>query len=75
MKAAGMLDSSTDVTALTKKAFAQLGGVSDEWLQTLQVNEVANRQLPPDEIYRVRAELAADSKTPDLVSCCSPGGD
>jgi NitT/TauT family transport system substrate-binding protein len=74
MKAAGMLDASTDVAALAKKAFAQLDGVSDEWLQTLQVNKVANGQLPSDEIYRVRAELAADSKIPDLASCCSPGG-
>jgi NitT/TauT family transport system substrate-binding protein len=71
MKAAGMLDPGTDVSALAKKAFVHLDGVSDEWLQNLQVNKVADGQLPPDEIYRVRAELAADSKTPDLASCCS----
>jgi NitT/TauT family transport system substrate-binding protein len=74
MKLAGMLDSSTDVAALAKKAFVHLDGVSDEWIQSLQVKKVANGQLPADEIYRVRAELAVASRVPDLASCCSPGG-
>jgi NitT/TauT family transport system substrate-binding protein len=72
MKAAGMLNPGTDVAALAKKAFVHLDGVSDEWLQGLQVNKVAGGQLPPDEIYRVRAELAGSGSHPTLASCCSP---
>ena len=72
MKVAGMLSSGTDVAALAKKAFVHLDGVSDEWLQGLQVNKVAGGQLPPDEIYRVRAELAGSESHPTLASCCSP---
>ena len=72
MKAAGMLDSGTDVAALAKKAFVHLDGVSDEWLKTLEVNKVAGGQVPADEIYRVRAELAGNGPKPTLASCCSP---
>jgi NitT/TauT family transport system substrate-binding protein len=71
MKVAGMLDPDTDVPALAKKAFVHLDGVSDEWLQNLQVNKVANGQVAPNEIYRVRAELATGGKIPVLASCCS----
>jgi NitT/TauT family transport system substrate-binding protein len=72
MKAAGMLNSETDVAALAKKAFVHLDGVTDEWLKTLEVNKVAGGQVPPDEIYRVRAELAGNGHNPTLASCCSP---
>jgi NitT/TauT family transport system substrate-binding protein len=41
MKIAGMLSPTTDVPGLTKSAFVHLEGVSDEWLQTLQVDKVA----------------------------------
>jgi NitT/TauT family transport system substrate-binding protein len=72
MKAAGMLDQGTDIPALVKRSFVHLDGVSDDWLQGLKVDKVAGGQLPPDEIYRVKAELAADGNTPHLASCCSP---
>jgi len=72
MQAAGMLDAGTDVAALAKKAFVHLDGVSDGWLQGLQVDNVAGGQVPADEIYRVRAELADSGRTPTLASCCSP---
>jgi NitT/TauT family transport system substrate-binding protein len=72
MKAAGMLNPETDVAALAKKAFVHLDGVSDEWLQSVQINKVAGGQVPPDEIYRVRAELAGSGSHPSLASCCSP---
>jgi NitT/TauT family transport system substrate-binding protein len=72
MKAAGMLNPGTDVAALAKRAFVHLDGVSDEWLQSVQVNKVAGGQVPPDEIYRVRAELAGNGSHPSLASCCSP---
>src|ERR1700733_365338 len=72
MKVAGMLSPGTDVTALAKKAFVHLDGVSDERLQGLQGNKVVNGQLPPDEIFRVRTELAGNGSHPTLASCCSP---
>src|ERR1700726_4983222 len=44
MKKAGMLNSSTDLPGLVKNAFVHLKGVSDEWLQTVQVDKVAGGQ-------------------------------
>src|SRR5205085_7704038 len=40
MKKAGMLRDRTDPVALAQKAFVHLDGVSDEWLQTVQVEKV-----------------------------------
>ena len=74
MKAAGMLDPGTDVTALAKKAFVHLDGVSDEWINGVQVEKVAGGQVPPHEIFRVRLELAMNGRIPNLASCCSPDG-
>jgi NitT/TauT family transport system substrate-binding protein len=73
MKKAGMLNSETDVSALVKRAFVHLEGVSDEWLQTLQVEKVAGGQLPADENFRVAAESAASGGMLNVASCCSPG--
>jgi sulfonate transport system substrate-binding protein len=67
MKIAGMLSPTTDVVGLAKKAFAHLDGVSDEWLQNLQVEKVAGGQVPPDQDIRLYAELIL-SDTED--SCC-----
>src|SRR5712671_5261533 len=39
MKRAGMLSPTTDVQDLAKRAFAHLDGVSDEWLESLQVEK------------------------------------
>lgn len=67
MKVAGMLTPSTDVSALAKKAFVQLDGVSDEWLNSLEVEKVAGGQVPPDQDIRLFAELIL-SEPED--SCC-----
>jgi NitT/TauT family transport system substrate-binding protein len=45
MKIAGMLNASTDIAKLSAQAFLPLEGVSDEWLQTLQVETVAGAQV------------------------------
>ena len=45
MKIAGMLNPSTDVAKLSAQAFLPLEGVSDEWLQSLQVETVAGAQV------------------------------
>src|SRR5688572_19334235 len=44
MKIAGMLNPTTDVDELAKKAFVHLEGVTDEWLQSLPVEKVAGGQ-------------------------------
>src|SRR5437588_2089808 len=67
MKTAGMLSPSTDVADLAKRAFAHLDGVSDEWLNQLQVERVAGGQVPPDQDIRLFAELIL-SDTEE--SCC-----
>jgi NitT/TauT family transport system substrate-binding protein len=66
MKRAGMISPATDVDELAKRAFAHLEGVSDDWLKTLQVEQVAGGQLPPDQDARLHAELA---RTPKEVWC------
>src|SRR4051794_19771787 len=48
MKIAGMLSPSTDVAELAKRAFVHLDGVSDQWLNNLQVERVAGGQVAPD---------------------------
>ena len=67
MKVAGMLSPSTNVADLAKRAFVHLDGVSDEWLQNLQVERVAGGQVPPDQDIRLFAELIL-SNTEE--SCC-----
>jgi len=52
MKTAGMLSPTTDVEALAKRAFVHLEGVSDEWLNSLQVEKVAGGQVTPAWILR-----------------------
>src|SRR5438045_7714745 len=52
MKRAGMLATSTDVEDLAKRAFVRLDGVSDEWLQSLQVEKIAEQPLFFDQIIQ-----------------------
>jgi NitT/TauT family transport system substrate-binding protein len=67
MKIAGMLNPTTDVAELSKRAFAHLDGVTDEWLQNLQVEKVAQGQVPPDQDIRLYAELILHDTE---GSCC-----
>jgi len=71
MKKAGMLSPNTDVDELAKRAFVHLDGVSDEWLQSLQVETVAGGQVPADEDVRLQAELAGSPvESLAKLSCC-----
>jgi len=72
MKRAGMLNPTTDVPTLAKSAFVHLEGVSDEWLQSLQVEKLAGGQLPADQKSRVLAECAGAGVILNVASCCSP---
>jgi NitT/TauT family transport system substrate-binding protein len=67
MKVAGMLNPTTDVSELAKRAFAHLDGVTDDWLQNLQVEKVAGGQVPPDQDIRLYAELILHDTE---GSCC-----
>ncbi len=67
MKKAGMLSPSTNVDELARRAFAHLDGVSDEWLQAVQVERVAGGQVPPDQDIRTYAELILQDRE---ESCC-----
>jgi len=48
MQAAGMLVATTNLDELAKRAFVHLDGVTDEWIEQLQVEKVAGGQLPQD---------------------------
>jgi len=67
MKIAGMLSPTTDVSDLAKRAFAHLDGVTDDWLQNLEVEKVAGGQVPPDQDIRLYAELILHDTE---GSCC-----
>jgi NitT/TauT family transport system substrate-binding protein len=69
MQQVGMLNASTDIDDLTRRAFMHLDGVSDEWLKSVQVEKLADGQLRPDENARLRVEMAANS-TEKVRSCC-----
>ena len=53
------------------KAFAHLEGVTDAWLQSLNVEKVAGGQIPPDQHQRLLAELA-EQKAMIVTTCCAP---
>ena len=71
MQKAGMLSPTTDVQALAQRAFVHLDGVTDEWINSLQVEKVAGGQLPPDEDIRLRIELATSGDPWCGDSCCN----
>jgi NitT/TauT family transport system substrate-binding protein len=57
MKKAKMLSPTTDVADLSKRAFVHLEGVSDAWLNSLQVEKVAGGQAPENQDIRRFAQL------------------
>lgn len=70
MKTAGMLRRGTDPDALAKEAFVHLEGVSDEWLKNLQVEKVANGQVPLKWIQRMYAQALISD--PFCAACIVP---
>jgi len=71
MKRAGMLNATTDVDELAKRAFVHFDDVTDQWLDSVQVPAVAGGQVPSDEPARLRAELAATQGDPWCgLACC-----
>ncbi|HEX8309789.1 MAG TPA: myristoyl transferase, partial [Chthoniobacteraceae bacterium] len=72
MKTAGMLLPGTDLADLSRKAWAKLDGVSDDWLKTLEVERLADGQIPPDQAQRLAIELATIGTPFLMATCCSP---
>jgi NitT/TauT family transport system substrate-binding protein len=72
MKKAGMLGSHTDVEALAKKAFVQLDGVTDDWIKTIRVEQVADGQIPPDQPLRLAREIGLMNDRLRVATCCGP---
>src|SRR5207302_3120664 len=52
MQKAGMLAPRTDISALARKAFVHLDGVTDEWLAGVEVEKLADGGVPPDQDIR-----------------------
>jgi NitT/TauT family transport system substrate-binding protein len=57
MREAKMLSPTTDTDALAKRAFQHLDGVTDEWINTLQVDRVPGGQADPNMDIRLYAQL------------------
>ena len=57
MKRAGMLKRTTDVEELATQAFVTLDGVSDQWLESLEVEKVANGQVTRKWLLAMYAKL------------------
>jgi NitT/TauT family transport system substrate-binding protein len=57
MKRAGMLKRTTDTEQLSAQAFVQLEGVTDEWLETLPIEKVANGQVTRKWLLAMYAKL------------------
>lgn len=72
MKASGMLNPTTDIPELAKKAYVHLEGVTDEWLKTVEVEKLADGQIPPDQEKRLAAELKAMYAPISIATCCAP---
>jgi NitT/TauT family transport system substrate-binding protein len=69
MQKVGMLNASTDIDELSRRAFMRLDGVSDDWLKSVQVEKLADGQLLPNENARVVVELATQGQDCGR-SCC-----
>ncbi len=69
MKTAGMLNATTDVDELARRAFVHLEGVTDEWLNSVQVEKVAGGQVPPSWIIR---QYALNTVLDPFCSTCLP---
>ena len=67
-----MINPSTDLAELSKRAFAPLANVTDDWLKTVQVERVADgsdvRNLTGDQMASLMAVGGG------LKSCCVKPG-
>ena len=71
MMVIGMLNARTDIAELTKRIFLEFDGVTDDWLNTLQVDTVAGGQIPANHKEIVARELATQGAPMFAETCCS----
>ena len=71
MKRARMLSASTDVEELSKRAFVDLDGVNDDWIEQLQITQLPGGRVPDDQPMRVAAELATQGTPERVATCCA----
>ena len=69
MKAAGLLNRSTDPAELARRAWIDLEGVNDEWIRGLKVEEVAGGGRPPALDAASLAALVAREKEFQFLCC------
>ncbi|MBV9125062.1 MAG: ABC transporter substrate-binding protein [Planctomycetes bacterium] len=68
MKAAGLLEASTDPNELAQRAWLDLDGVSDDWVNGLKVEKVAGGGRPP--LLDPAAFAALFARGRPCCSCC-----
>jgi len=68
MKAVKMLNASTNIDELTRKAFVHLDGVTDEWIKSVQVEQVAGGQLPKNLDAQFVAQATEEARS--VRTCC-----
>jgi NitT/TauT family transport system substrate-binding protein len=74
MKVAGMLSSATDPEALAQRSFVSLDGVTDQWIDQLPVEKVANGHPTPEWFARQYAFYAQNNPSDPFCSLCiNPG--
>jgi NitT/TauT family transport system substrate-binding protein len=74
MKTAGMLSSTTDPEALAQRAFVALEGVTDQWIDALPVEKVADGQVTPEWLAQQYAKYArVNPKDVFCGLCLLPG--
>jgi NitT/TauT family transport system substrate-binding protein len=67
MQKAGMLAPTTKPEELAKRAFMHLDGVSDEWIEKVQVEKIAGGQVSPDDVAKM---IAKGVLLQTAESCC-----
>ena len=74
MQTAGMLRSDTDLDELTRRSFVTLPGVSDEWLQTVEVEKVPGGQVSRRWMWQQYAKYANHPNPADVFCglCINP---
>jgi NitT/TauT family transport system substrate-binding protein len=70
MKTAGLLNPSTNPAELAERAWLSLDGVSDQWVQELKVEQVAESLWEPRGDAKLHARLLAALSAGKIDTCC-----